>query len=209
MIKAFAGNDEAVFIDVDKQIDEIEKMLGNLSNKAPAIMKNALNSVARQVRKSIVKDAQGEYEMSAKMKAKMKATKAASVKSATANRMMATILSVGSMSDLMEFMVTPTAISNGQSPSGYAAKVLKSSGLKHLNGDPKPFITQFQSGHIAIVTRLSQNRLPVKKLLSPSVPHMLNNDKVREEAEALTYQLLPNEIEKQIDKLLKRMATSA
>ena len=64
----------------------------------------------------------------------------------------------------------------------------------------------FASGHTAIVQRRGPERLPVKKLLSPSVPHMLNNEEVRAKAAAMTYDILQQEIEKQIEKVWAKSA---
>ena len=44
-------------------------------------------------------------------------------------------------------------------------------------------------------------RLPVKKLLSPAVPHMMGNEEVRAEAEALAYETLQREIGTRIEQL--------
>ena len=68
-------------------------------------------------------------------------------------------------------------------------------------GGLKAFITTFRSGHTAIVQRRGAERLPVKKLLSPAVPHMMGNEEVRAEAEALAYETLQREIGKRIEQL--------
>ena len=83
-----------------------------------------------------------------------------------------------------------------------AAKVLNSGAMKPLEaGGLKAFITTFRSGHTAIVQRRGAERLPVKKLLSPAVPHMMGNEEVRAEAEALAYETLQREIGKRIEQL--------
>ena len=41
----------------------------------------------------------------------------------------------------------------------------------------------------------------IRKLLSPSVPHMLDNEAVRGQAEEQTYALLQAEIQKRIDQI--------
>ena len=41
----------------------------------------------------------------------------------------------------------------------------------------------------------------IRKLLSPSVPHMLDSETVRGQAEELTYEILQAEIQKRIDQI--------
>ncbi len=82
------------------------------------------------------------------------------------------------------------------------AQVLASGTLKDLeiNG-LKAFLTTFASGHRAIVQRGGPERYPVKKLLSPSVPHMLGKEAVLSRATDQTYALLQAEIQRRVDKL--------
>ena len=87
----------------------------------------------------------------------------------------------------------------------------------------KAFVATFASGHTAIVQRhppgeysdgknaraakygAGADMTKLKKLLGPAVPHMLGNETVREQAEALTYATLEQEIQKRIDKVLGRV----
>ena len=69
------------------------------------------------------------------------------------------------------------------------------------NKNLKAFVARFRSGHTAIVQRRGAARLPVKKLLSPAVPHMMGNEEVRERAEALAYEELVKQIDRQIERL--------
>ena len=107
------------------------------------------------------------------------------------------MLAKGPMRDIMDFMTQPNT-----DTAAAAAKVLNSGAMKPLEaGGLKAFITTFRSGHAAIVQRRGAERLPVKKLLSPAVPHMMGNEEVRAEAEALAYETLQREIGKRIEQL--------
>ena len=109
----------------------------------------------------------------------------------------AAVLAKGPMRDIMDFMTQPNT-----DTAAAAAKVLNSGAMKPLEaGGLKAFITTFRSGHTAIVQRRGAERLPVKKLLSPAVPHMMGNEEVRAEAEALAYETLQREIGKRIEQL--------
>ena len=101
------------------------------------------------------------------------------------------------MQDIMTFMTRPNTVTGAA-----AAKVLKNGSMKDLEkGDLKAFVTRFASGHVAIVQRRGKERMPIKKLLSPAVPHLLNNEEVRTQAEVLAYDILQNEIQKRIQKI--------
>lgn len=104
------------------------------------------------------------------------------------------------MQEIMAFMTRPN-----QGSGAAAAQVLASGSMKPLEVDGlKAFATRFASGHVAIVQRKGADRLPIKKLLSPAVPHMLGNETVRSKAEALAYEALQAEIDKRIQKVLDK-----
>ena len=169
-------------IDTDEELARVMRQLKTLPQQlgAPNVLKNALNSTARKVRRQIIKDSKGRYALKEK-KALQSESK---------------ILSA-SASTLEDFMTQPNT-----DTAAAAAKVLNSGAMKPLEaGGLKAFITTFRSGHTAIVQRRGAERLPVKKLLSPAVPHMMGNEEVRAEAEALAYETLQREIGKRIEQL--------
>lgn len=182
-------------IDTDEELARIMRQLKTLPQQlgAPNVLKNALNSTARKVRQQIIKDSKGRYALKEK-KALQSESK---ILSASASTLEAAVLAKGPMRDIMDFMTQPNT-----DTAAAAAKVLNSSTMKPLEaGGLKAFITTFRSGHTAIVQRRGAERLPVKKLLSPAVPHMMGNEEVRAEAEALAYETLQREIGKRIEQL--------
>lgn len=184
-------------IDTDEELAKIMAKLDGLPQMlgAPKILKNALNSTARKVRQQIIKDSKGRYALKQE-KALQSESK---ILSASASTLEATVLSKGPMRDIMDFMTQPNTKTGAA-----AAKVLNESSMKPLEaGDLKAFITTFRSGHTAIVQRRGAERLPVKKLLSPAVPHMMGNEEVRAQAEAMAYANLQREIEKRIEQVTK------
>ena len=177
-------------IDTDEELARVMRQLKMLPQQlgAPNVLKNALNSTARKVRQQIIKDSKGRYALKEK-KALQSESK---ILSASASTLEAAVLAKGPMRDIMDFMTQPNT-----DTAAAAAKVLNSGAMKPLEaGGLKAFITTFRSGHTAIV-----QRLPVKKLLSPAVPHMMGNEEVRAEAEALAYETLQREIGKRIEQL--------
>ena len=66
------------------------------------------------------------------------------------------------------------------------------------------FVAKFKSGHVSIVQRKGPERLPVKKLLSPSIPKMIGNEKqVYGEVEPKIAELLDANIRKYITRTLE------
>lgn len=189
----------ALEIDTEAEIQKIIQKLDNLQDQigSPKILKNALNSTARKVRRQLVQDVPKEYSLKDKKALRDENRGGPKVLTATAADLTATVRSRGGMQDIMAFMTKPNTRTGAA-----AAKVLNASGMKPLEmGDLKAFVTTFASGHTAIVQRRGSSRLPVKKLLSPAVPHLLGNEKVRERAEAMAYETLVAEIDKRIAKI--------
>lgn len=195
-----SGTEAMIRIDVEGELQKIIQQLNSLPDQiaAPDILKNAINSTARKVRKQLVKDAEGEYAIKDATILKDESQGAPKVLTATTANMSAAIRSRGPMQDIMAFMTRPNTKTGAA-----AAQVLVSGGMKPLEmGDLKAFVTKFASGHVAIVQRKGADRLPVKKLLSPAVPFMLGNETVREKAETLAHETLQSEIDKRIQKVL-------
>jgi hypothetical protein len=204
-------NEVVVTTDLNGAMREIRARLGDMQDQAPNVLRNAINTTARKVRRKFVQTGKAEYQLSDT--ALLQATKAMQLRTAKKSDLTARLTSEGGMNDLMKFMVAPgTTLAHGiNRPDYYMAHVLKSTGYVSLTGKPKPFVTQFKSGHIAIVVRVpgktmksDHSKTFIKKLLSPSVPHMLGNEKTREQAEALYDLLMPLEIEHQIDRVLSK-----
>ena len=148
----------------------------------------------------MVTDVKGEYAIKNTKALRDTAQGGPKVLTASSGSLSAAIRSRGPMQDIMSFMTRPNT------KTGAArAKILSSGSLKLLEMDDlKAFVTRFASGHTAIVQRKGTSRLPVKKLLSPAVPHMLGSEAVRTQAEQLTYETLHAEIDKRIAKVLGR-----
>lgn len=195
-----SGTEAMIRIDVEGELEKIIQQLNRLQDQiaAPNILKNAINSTARKVRKQLVKDAKGQYAIKDTKALKDESMGGPKVLTATTANMSAAIRSRGPMQDIMAFMTRPNTKTGAA-----AAQVLASGGMKPLEmGGLKAFVTKFASGHVAIVQRKGADRLPVKKLLSPAVPIMLGNETVREKAAALAYETLQGEIDKRIQKVL-------
>ena len=125
--------------------------------------------------------------------------KAIAQKNATASNPTATLKITGAVNELADFKYK-----DNTSTDAARGKVLKASGLKSLQkGNLKAFITKFGSGHVSVVQRKGTSRLPLKKLLSPSIPTMVGNEaKVYGIVKPNIEKNLQKNIQKQIDKIL-------
>lgn len=192
-----------LIVDLDTFTEEIDKALGDLKTETPKVLRSALSNTARRVRKQVVKEAEKRYAY--QNDAAWKASNAGAIKLKAKSKRDAfytRLVSSGPMNELMDFMVSPATPDNR--PDAYKAKVLSAGALKILGDDPKPFVTRFRSGHIAVVQRKGDRRLPVKSLLSPSVPSMVQSAGLRETAEELMATELPIQIQKAIQRTLKK-----
>lgn len=194
-----------VFVDLDRHIEDIAEKLGDLHDQTPKVLRSALSNTSRRVRKKVLKEAQARYAYQDDGAWKATNKGALHLKAGTkGDKFYTRLFSAGPMSELLDFMVAPSEYSPDSRPDAHAAKVLSSGALKILGDKPKPFITKFKSGHIAVVQRTGDDRLPVKKLLSPSVPSMVQNAGLRETAESMLATELPVQIQKAIDRTLRK-----
>ena len=203
----------------EKNLKYIEKRLGSLKNEAPTVLARALNSTAKQARKSIASKAQETYTIKSG-----KFNNAMTIKNARKSKLQAVINSKGSPIPLSSFKVSPASAGQGSNqPTLRKAKVIKSNKLKELiipggesNGkDLKSFVAKFASGHIAVVQRVPGTTMKNKKkeqlreLYSISMPKMIgNNKRVMRVVRPVIYRVLKIYINKEIEKLIAKRGGS-
>ena len=194
-----------LIVDLDTHYEEIERALGDLKDETPKVLRSALSNTARRVRRQVVKEAAKRYDYQDDGVWKASNAGAIMLKAkAKGDAFYTRLVSSGPMNELMDFMVTPSAYNPDQRPAAHKSKVLSTGALKVLGEKPKPFVTRFRSGHIAIVQRKTEKRLPVHSLLAPSVPSMVQNAGLRVTAEELMANELPVQIQKAIQRTLKK-----
>lgn len=180
----------------------IEMALGNLKSESRKVLKNAVNATAKQAQTDLASKAKETYAVK-----KGRFTKAMKLDKATESRQVATVRITGEQLELHDFKASPTSYRTGGSrPDVVKAKVLLSSAMKPLEkGDLKAFLVKFQSGHVTIAQRRGKSRLPVKKLLSNSIPKMVGNqEKVYGVVEPHIYSNLMDNIMKEISKVVDK-----
>lgn len=208
-------------VDIQGQVVAIGQRLEKLAFEAPNVLRLSLNAAARKVHKQLTQDVANTYTVEdSALKDSSKG--APRLQTAKPGKLEAVIRSKGPMLDLMDFMVRA-------SDRGVQAKVLESGSLKFLErGGAAAFIGRFSNGHTAVLQRQigqtytfsgAQNRIGkygtpsngqwpdltrVKKLLGPAVPTMMANEEVQARARALLYEILDQEIDKRIEKMLRQ-----
>ena len=191
-------NGAVLQIDIDREIQKILRQLNDLPNqlKAPDVLARALNLTANEMKRKMGQRARKRYAITDDRILKEKSRGAMYLEKATGTDPAATLISRGGMLDVMAYMTR-----KNDSATAAMLKVLNDSQLTalELNGR-KAFETTFKSGHTAIVQRQTADRLPVKKLLAPAVPHLYG--KSYEEAEMDYYAILQKHIQKQVEKVL-------
>lgn len=152
-------------IDTDEELARVMRQLKTLPQQlgAPNVLKNALNSTARKVRRQIIKDSKGRYALKEK-KALQSESK---ILSASASTLEAAVLAKGPMRDIMDFMTQPNT-----DTAAAAAKVLNSGTMKPLEaGGLKAFITTFRSGTPPLCSGAARNASPSKAAFARRSPH--------------------------------------
>lgn len=188
-------------VDDNGMVQTIANQLGEYADKAPTVLKQALNATAKDVRSMLAEQAKEIYIVQ-----KSKFNKAMKIKNASARKLEALIVTAGAPLELIDFKTNPKKPSTGSArPDVMTGKVLVQSSMKRLEmGNLKAFVAKFKSGHVSIVQRKGPERLPVKKLLSPSIPKMIGNEKqVYGEVEPKIAELLDANIRKYITRTLE------
>lgn len=185
-------------IDVDGEIQKIVRQLNDLPTqlKAPAVLARAMNLTANEIKRKIGKQARKKYAITDDRILKDKSKGAMYLEKATGADPAATLISRGGMLAVMAYTTR-----RNDSTTAAMLKVLNESQLTALEVDGrKAFETTFRSGHTAIVQRRTEDRLPIKKLLAPAIPHLYG--KSYEEAELDYYGILQKHIQQQVEKVL-------
>lgn len=180
------------------ELKEIEKMLGEMQNRAPTVLKNAINRTTANVRKNMAAEVTKEYNIKI-----MDVRKTLDTKKATRSSLTAEVRSRSGVIALSKFKVTPNRVvtyRNGNpSPKVYKAAV-KRGNTKTLS--PNSFIAVMKSGHKGVFERASISSLPIKQLYGPSVPQMVSNEKVIAKIQREANETLRKRIDAEVNYLL-------
>lgn len=151
-------------VDDNGLVKTIADQLGEYHDKAPTVLKQALNATAKDARSMLATQAKDIYVIQ-----KSKFNKAMTIKNASARRLEALIVTAGAPLELIDFKSNPKKPPTGaERPDVTTGKVLVKSSMKRLEmGDLKAFVAKFKSGHVSIVQRRGPERLPLRNCSLP------------------------------------------
>lgn len=161
----------------------IEKRLEKMPEAVNEVLKDAVNDTAKWARTRLANKAKQTYVVkTGSFNKNMK------IKNATKSHAVAVITTKGSVMEIRDFKASPNSYApSSERPEAVKGRVLKSSSAKALQkGTLKAFVARFKSGHVAVVQRVEQGKVParsklkdryVKKLLGPSIPKMIGDEK--------------------------------
>ncbi len=184
-------------VSVDRHsLRQVQKRLGKMEKKAPAVISAALNDTARTGRVMLTNEARTRYVVKSGA-----SKKNMTIKRATYSSLQAIITAQGKTIGLSKFKATAPY-------SGAKGQVLKSSGLKALVNSQgnKAFAAGVTTGHpgrvhSGIFQRKGKNRYPIKELQGPSSAKMIE---VVYEGKRNVRKAVKPEIEKTLKKNIDR-----
>ena len=191
--------------EINAEIEKIIRQLDTLPNrlKAPDVLASALNATANEMKKKIGQRTRKRYAISNKKILTDRKMGGMYTKKATGSNGEATLFSRGGMLEVMNYMTRKNTESTAA-----MLKILNDSPMTALEVDGrKAFEATFQSGHTAIVQRMSSARLPIKKLMAPAVPMLYG--KTYEEATQDYYSILQKHIQREVERVLDGFGRAA
>lgn len=175
-----------------KELRVVQERLGSFSKKAPTVISRAINRAASSIQSNAVKLVREKYIIkSGDVKGTIKITKA------TTGRLGAVVRSDGKLIGLDHFKVSPKQARPERLPKVLKAAVKKGSAkaivgafVANINGDK-------------VFKRTSDDRLPIQKLMGPSVPQMIDQEGIRKQIDDASLKVYNDRINHEINQLLK------
>jgi len=198
-------SESVIQIDEQAEIQKIIRKLNTLPNqlKAPNVLANAINATANEMKRKIGQRTRKRYAISDKKILTDKKRGGMYLERAKGSATSAPLISRGGMVEAMAYMTRKNT-----ETTAAMLKVLNESAMTALEMDGrKAFETTFQSGHTAIVQRMSNARLPIKKLMAPAVPMLYG--KTYEEATRDYYSILQKHIQREVARILDGFGRAA
>lgn len=198
-------SESVIQIDTQAEIEKIIRQLDTLPNrlKAPSVLAAAINAAANEMKRKIGQKTRKRYAISDKKILTDKKRGGMYLERAKGADTSATLISRGGMVEVMAYMTR-----RNTETTAAMLKVLNESAMTALEVDGrKAFEATFQSGHTAIVQRMSNARLPIKKLMAPAVPMLYG--KTYEEATQDYYSILQKHIQREVERVLDGFGRAA
>lgn len=187
----------SVVISVDsKMLEDVQKKLGQMSNKAPNAICAALNRTVTNIQSNVSKEVRKEYNIKAgDVKATLTKTKA------SRSNLQAEVRSKGQTIPLDRFKVTPKTVNPKR--RGQLKISVKKGGVKQVLG---AFIANL--GGVKVFKREGEKRLPIERLFGPSVPQMLGNDGIVEKINLEAKNTFERRLEHEVNRIVASLGGS-
>lgn len=173
-------------------IEKVQKAFKNNPKRVNRVLSRAVNRTTVNVRANMAKKVREQYTVkSSAVKDSIVITRA------TADKPFAIVKSAGKKINLAKFRISPTERKSPKNPprGGYKVQVKKSEGLKPV---PRGFLLESSSGTLAFFQRLGAARLPIKRLMGPAIPQMINHAQTVEYIESEARKMLNNRIDSEL-----------
>jgi hypothetical protein len=195
----------------ERDLRKIEGRLGSMCQKAPAVLKSAVNQTARMARKDLAEEAQRTYTVK-----KSGFYKEMKIHYGSNSNPEALITSQGEVIPLRDFKHSASGgRTRAQVKKDGSLKDLEKDGIKAFKNNiaergqkRKKDTRKGKKGsavrHIAIAERETRERLHIHELFGPAIPSMLGNEETTYGAVAPKIeQNLSENVEKQIERVLR------
>jgi len=178
---------------VDIKIDGIKELMKTLDpNKVRLAANSALNKTATQAKNEASRQIRTEYNIKAgdvnknmRLTTRARGSQMEAVISGFKRGMALSYFGakqIGVIANKMGFQYTRRA-KGGR--GGAVTVEVKKGCRKTLSGEPKPFITKFKSGHVAVVQREGKGRTPIKQLMGPGIALLFGSKKIMDATKRL------------------------
>nr|DAE21220.1 MAG TPA: minor tail protein Z [Caudovirales sp. ctkvU4] len=171
-----------------------EKFLKNIPNGIEKAVKRSVSEAAKGVKVDMARAASKNYNVTV---AKAKSTVSIAKGS---DAMKAIVASKGRPIALKNFNPKPGHVQYKGRRNRPVTVTIKKKNKKVVKGG---FVASMDTGHIGVMKRLGQSRLPIKELYGPSVPQMINSEEVRNEIEEKAKARLAKSFAHNADRILK------
>lgn len=175
------------------QIERIEKLLGNISDKVPKVIYRAINRAAASAKTEFGRKVREKYYVTQKA-----VLDTIDVKQAYLTDPTAEVKSSGHNIPLYSFRVTP------KDPQPLRKKPVVVRVKRGGGGEVRSaFVAKMKSGHFGVFERAGKRRLPIGELYGPPVPIMMGNPSVIEWVETKAIGVLGNRLDHEITRALE------
>lgn len=176
----------------ERVLMDTQRKLGEFKNKAPNAIANSLNRAVNNINSNISKEARKRYVIKASdIKSTLTKTRA------SRSRLSALVKSEGKLIGLDKFKVTPKTVDPRRKKP---IKIgVKKNGAKAVLG---AFVADIHG--TKIFQRTDKSRLPIQRLVGPSVPQMIGNAEIKSKIEQDGYETFSKRLDHEISRILEK-----